>query len=82
MCVCVCVFCVCVGLSDSLHCNAYLMHAYCVLSIAFVMQNNDIVCLLCHILYYTQNKGAKIKVIRHKIIKLICSHTFFSSNYY
>ena len=54
VCVCICVCCVC--MSDGLHCNANLTHAYCVLNIVFVMQNNDIVYILCYIPYllYTE----------------------------
>ena len=58
VCVCMRVLYVCV--SDSLHCNAYLTHAYCVLNITLVMQNKDIVCFLCYIPYHTQNNRAKV----------------------
>ena len=78
VCVCMCVSSVCV--SDTIYCNACLTHAYSELNIAFFMQNNNIVCLLCHIPFYTQNDEAKIRVIRHNIIKLVCSY-IHSSDY-
>ena len=82
-CVCLCVLCVlCMcGRLPMLQrlFNVCLLYGI----ITLVLQNNNIICLLCHIPYYTQNNRAKIRVIRHNVIVLVSFHkNYFSSNCY